>query len=249
MIYLLSEVHHSKIPFHLNLCNLSKERPVYKYLETNLKFMTQKNFLHTITDQSYLDLFPKKDLIYLTSDSNNKLEHVDPDKIYIVGGFCDKHNRGPHSLNKAKSEGIPAFKLPLEDYFFFKLDRVLTMNLVVAILENYLETNDWRKSIIGKVPVRKLKTPDEVYIEQIRQVKKYFSKKKHFKKLNDEEIINYDTRNSPIYNPIYNSSYKNSYSRNEPFENNKSYSKSNYRSRQQDDKRTNYTTNDDRNKV
>lgn len=83
--------------------------------------------------------------------------------------MCDKFNRGSYTYQKALHEKLPVYKLPLDDYFFFKHDRVLPMNLVVGILCRYLETEDWRKALVSKIPIRKLKTPEELRLEQIRK--------------------------------------------------------------------------------
>lgn len=199
MYFTMSEVNKAQIPFHLNLCNLPKQHPAYKHFTQTFEYITQTNCLLNITGKSYLDLFPKQDLIYLSPDAPKTLETVDPNKVHIIGAICDKFNRNTHTYQKAKSEGIPVYKLPLEDYFFFKHDRALTMNLCVGILQKYLEVKDWRKAFIGRVPVRKLKTPEDLRLEQIRKVRKFYSKEKFFKiyKMNEEE------ENEPTFKPNF----------------------------------------------
>lgn len=221
LYFTINEIRNARIPFHLNLCNLERGSKLDEFFRTDMPYLFQPSSLINVTSQSYLDIFPKSNLVYLTPDSNRTLTRVDPEKVYIIGGFCDQF-RHSQSHNKARSEGLPTFKLPLEQYFFFKQERTLTMNAVTGILCKYLEKPDWRYALVGKVPTRKLKTPDEIRFEQYRKVKKYFSKEKFFKvqqfsqephaagvkKSNEldglyEKIFPTRSTNMPVYNESY----------------------------------------------
>nr|XP_038027239.1 tRNA methyltransferase 10 homolog B isoform X5 [Anas platyrhynchos] len=48
------------------------------------------NYLMDTTQESYLDLFPLDAIVYLTPDSENVLEDIDPKKVYILGGLVDE---------------------------------------------------------------------------------------------------------------------------------------------------------------
>lgn len=43
-----------------------------------------------MTEKSYLEIFAKEDLIYLTPDSDNTLTVLDKTKVYIIGGLVDE---------------------------------------------------------------------------------------------------------------------------------------------------------------
>lgn len=230
------EIFRAKVPCDLQLCNLPKDGEKLDLLKKNLDLVSQTNCLFNLTDKSYNDLFPKSDLIYLTADAPKALEFVDPTKVHIIGGICDKFDHSDYSYQKARKENIPAYRLPLEDHFFFKHSRVLPMNLVIGILLKYIECKDWRQSFIGKIPVRKLKTPEELRLEQIRKVRKFYSKEKYFKiyKMNEtDQRANKDgfapnmfksshnsssieqPKVSPIYNPKHTPNFKIKYSPNQ----------------------------------
>ena len=66
--------------------------------------------------KSYLDLFPKEDLVYLTPNAPDFMTEYDPHKIYIIGGLVDKVVTKPVTMAKAKREGIKMAKLPLDLY-------------------------------------------------------------------------------------------------------------------------------------
>ncbi|XP_065517833.1 tRNA methyltransferase 10 homolog B isoform X3 [Lathamus discolor] len=48
------------------------------------------NYLMDTTQESYLDLFPLDAIVYLTPDSENVLEDIDPNKVYVLGGLVDE---------------------------------------------------------------------------------------------------------------------------------------------------------------
>jgi Trm5-related predicted tRNA methylase len=68
------------------------------------------------TRESYIDLFDKDRLIYLTPDSPNEMTHFDHDAVYILGGIYDDGNKEPLTYEKAVRQNIRHEKLPLEKY-------------------------------------------------------------------------------------------------------------------------------------
>ena len=94
----------------------------------------------TWTDESYVDLFPKEKLVYLTSDSPNTLEYS-PDDIYIIGASSESIIDTKQSLKYAEQQGIRHAKLPLKETIGLELD--LQPNVVVPILLDYRRHRDW----------------------------------------------------------------------------------------------------------
>jgi len=106
-------------------------------------------------DQSYLDLFEKEKIVYLTSDSENILETLEEDKHYIIGGLVD-HNQFKGLCHKrAKESAIAHAQLPIGQFVKMKSRKVLTINHVFEILLAYSTTKDWRDAFFKVLPNRK----------------------------------------------------------------------------------------------
>jgi len=98
----------------------------------------------------------KSKLVYLTSDSDTILEHLDDSKIYVIGGIVDRNRLKRAAINKAEEFGLQTAKLPITDYFKLVTTKVLTCNHVFDILLKYREMgNDWKKAMLNVLPPRK----------------------------------------------------------------------------------------------
>ena len=102
-------------PVHLKLCNLQQESKTSALLERNLRNLYSEKPI-TVTSESYLDIYPREKLVYLTSDSRNDLSEYKDDEVYIIGGFVDKPKR-PLAMYKTKEEGIKTAALPIHRYY------------------------------------------------------------------------------------------------------------------------------------
>lgn len=114
--YLFSQNRLHPDPFNLYLCNINKECSTLQRLKQHIPTLYDDEYPINLTEKSYMDLFPKDKLVYLTPHCRNELETWDHDAIYIVGAMVDKHNQEPLSLGKAKENGIKYARLPLEKY-------------------------------------------------------------------------------------------------------------------------------------
>ena len=109
-----------------------------------------------ITSKPYVEVFKKDALVYLTADSENEIEDLDKDKVYIIGGIVDRNRLKNCTFVKAQEEGIATAKLPLTRVAEFgALTRVLTVNHVFEILLRYGESRDWAQAVLTTLPPRK----------------------------------------------------------------------------------------------
>ena len=150
-------------------CNRKSENPVY-FSVAGLDGAVRENMnkvqgfpeqwlkrAFSFNEKSLLEMHPDKSkLVYLTSDSENTLEHLEDDKIYVIGGIVDRNRLKHATIIKAKSLGIQTAKLPITDYLELVTTKVLTCNHVFEILLKYRENgNDWKKALLDVLPNRK----------------------------------------------------------------------------------------------
>ncbi|XP_013775971.1 mitochondrial ribonuclease P protein 1 homolog [Limulus polyphemus] len=143
-------------PFDLYFCNAHPENQIVQFLTKTIPNLREYNCFITTTPQSYLDIFPKEKLVYLTPHTRNPLKEYDHEAVYIIGGMVDKGIQKPISLAKAKKEGLKMAKLPLDLYLSWGLgSKSLTLNQVMQILLEVKKSGNWSKAL-KYVPRRKL---------------------------------------------------------------------------------------------
>ncbi|KAM6227446.1 tRNA methyltransferase 10 homolog B isoform 2-T2 [Spheniscus humboldti] len=74
------------------------------------------NYLMDTTQESYLDLFPLDAIVYLTPDSENALEDIDPNKVYVLGGLVDESIHKKLTLQRAQEQSLQTARLPIREY-------------------------------------------------------------------------------------------------------------------------------------
>lgn len=79
-----------KDPFNMHMCNVNLNGDFMKQLRKNIPSLEEPWFPLNIHTQSYLDIFPKEDLVYLTPHCREELTCFNPDTVYIIGCMVDK---------------------------------------------------------------------------------------------------------------------------------------------------------------
>nr|CAI5828294.1 unnamed protein product [Callosobruchus analis] len=157
LMLLFAENRMHKEPFDIHFCNANPEGFLIKQLNKNIPTMYEKWFPLNIHECSYLDMYPKDQLVYLTPHCREEMSEFDYDSVYIIGALVDKVNNEPLSLARAKKEGLKMAKLPLDRYLQWGSGsgKSLTLNQVVSILLDVQLNGDWNYAL-RHVPRRKL---------------------------------------------------------------------------------------------
>ncbi|KAM9262234.1 tRNA methyltransferase 10 homolog B [Morus bassanus] len=107
------------------------------------------NYLMDTTQESYLDLFPLDAIVYLTPDSENVLEDIEPNKVYILGGLVDESIHKKLTLQRAQEQSLQTARLPIREYMVKNMNtknyhsETLAINQVFDVLSTYYDTRSW----------------------------------------------------------------------------------------------------------
>ena len=94
--------------------------------------------------------------MYLTSDSDHTLDHLDNTKTYVIGGIVDRNRLKGLTTTKARKMDIATARLPIDRFLHLCATKVLTCNHVFEILLKYRERdNDWKEALLEVLPARK----------------------------------------------------------------------------------------------
>ncbi|KYQ47060.1 RNA (guanine-9-)-methyltransferase domain-containing protein 2 [Trachymyrmex zeteki] len=109
--------------------------------------------------EPYINVYPKDKIIYLTSESNNVIDRLEHDCIYVIGGLVD-HNAHKGMCHKlAREAGVRHGRLPLDKFLQMKARKVLTIDHVFEILLRVSEGDIWQKAFLKVLPERKNARP------------------------------------------------------------------------------------------
>lgn len=144
-------------PFHMHWCSCPDDGWIMKHVRDSVR-MNVEELPITTTEKSYMELFPQKDLVYLSPHAPTTLREFNPDDVYIIGGLVDMSSQGPLSYARAKQQRIRSAKLPLDQFLPWGLgNKSLTLDQMMRILIEMKHHNDWRRAFEIAVPKRKLR--------------------------------------------------------------------------------------------
>ncbi|KAF7637948.1 SAM-dependent MTase TRM10-type domain-containing protein [Meloidogyne graminicola] len=137
-------------PFQFSIVNLNGKTK--KIFDT---YPSYSNWNVNIFNQSLNELWSTEKIIYLTADSDNLLETLNENKIYVIGGLLDHNHYKGICLKKAEENGFAHARLPIDSFIQLSGRKVLTINQVFEILINFSQLSDWKNAFLNVIPKRK----------------------------------------------------------------------------------------------
>ncbi|KAK6457291.1 guanine-1-methyltransferase-domain-containing protein [Scheffersomyces xylosifermentans] len=91
--------------------------------------------------------------VYLTADTDEVIQELQPGHTYIIGGIVDKNRHKKLCLNKAKELGLKVGKLPIDKYIELNGREVLATSHVYELCCKWFESGkDWGKAFNDVLP-------------------------------------------------------------------------------------------------
>lgn len=97
----------------------------------------------------------KGEVIYLSSDSDNVINKLEPYCTYIVGGLVDRNRHKGICYKSAIDAGVKTARLPIGEFLEMNSRKVLTTNHVNEIMLHWLDLGDWGEAFVKVIPKRK----------------------------------------------------------------------------------------------
>lgn len=102
--------------FNVIFCNVKPSVEENEILKTMRRLLTEDCSMSklpvTLTEKSYLDLFPKRDLVYLSPDAEQYYHPAEG--IPVIAGLIHKTTKDKLALHKAYKEKIKVRRLPID---------------------------------------------------------------------------------------------------------------------------------------
>lgn len=162
------------LPFDIHFVNCHKSTTTFAALGKQImRFDRMSPYLHHRSYMEMPELFPKERLVYMSPHASEPLRHYNHDDIFILGAYNDRTTHSHVSHLKAATEGIRCYRLPLDENVLWKQgNKNLCLNQVADILHAVKATNDWRLAVQRFSPQRKIKSIEEIELEDEIRIKK-----------------------------------------------------------------------------
>lgn len=106
----------SRAPFQLHLCNYDYSSEFHAAFSNLFDF---DRYLVFHTNKSYMDVFEKERLVYISMSGRGKLSTFDPNRVYVISAALRDHFQSK-AFAQAKKDGISCQRLPIDDYSEYK---------------------------------------------------------------------------------------------------------------------------------
>jgi tRNA (guanine9-N1)-methyltransferase len=143
----------AKRPIPVYFTGLKPGSKMLQKLETH---EGSKNWDVVRSEQSFLEIFDRDKIVYLTSESEEVLDKLETGYCYVIGGIVDHNFHKGLTFDMAKKENIKTAKLPLQEHIEMASRWVLTINQCFEILLGVAEGKTWKEIIIETIPQRKM---------------------------------------------------------------------------------------------
>ncbi|XP_065085450.1 tRNA methyltransferase 10 homolog A [Ochlerotatus camptorhynchus] len=156
-IYTMNRRSEKPIPLHFT--GIQQGGAVEKHLKRNDGY---QHWDVKFSSQPFVDLFDRDKLVYLTSESDNVLDTLEKDHVYVIGGLVDHNQYKGHCHGLASEMGIRHARLPLSEHIVIKTRTILTINQVFEILMKIQLGEKWQETLMEVLPMRKGAKPKEL---------------------------------------------------------------------------------------
>ncbi|RUS82136.1 hypothetical protein EGW08_010110 [Elysia chlorotica] len=154
-VYCINRGDPGQDPFHLHFTGCHPNNAILKLMQ--VKTQDSPVLFSTVTEQSYVDMFDKDRLVYLSPQGRQVMKAYDPEAVYIIGAFNDKATQKPVSYARAMEQGIKCQRLPIDEHLHWNQGtKNLTLDQMMRIMLDVKSKLPW-KTAFRHIPQRKLR--------------------------------------------------------------------------------------------
>ena len=112
-------------------------------------------------EEHWEKVIPKNRVVYLSADSTEVLQSVEPNMYYVVGAFVDHNSKRGLTESTATMLNVRTARLPLDETIVIgNMCKVLTINAVTEVLATFATTKSWKQAF-ATLPTRRNKAQRE----------------------------------------------------------------------------------------